>query len=35
LNVGSMPNFWSVTSLGISGISDICHAKTSRFSQKK
>jgi hypothetical protein len=25
----------SITSLGIPGISNICHAKTSRFSQRK
>jgi hypothetical protein len=35
LNAGSMPNLCSITSLGISDISDICHEKTSRFSQRK
>jgi hypothetical protein len=32
---GLKPNLCSITSLGISGISDICHTKTSRFSQRK
>jgi hypothetical protein len=32
LNTGSMPNFCSITSLGIPGISDICHANRSRFA---
>jgi hypothetical protein len=32
---GSMPNLFSITSLGIPGISDIFHAKTSRLSQRK
>jgi hypothetical protein len=32
---GLMPNLCSITSLGIPGISDICHAKTSRFSWRK
>jgi hypothetical protein len=35
LNAGSMPNLCSISSLGIPNISDICHAKTSRFSQRK
>jgi hypothetical protein len=30
-----MPNLCSITSLGISGISDICHLKRSRFSWRK
>jgi hypothetical protein len=32
---GSMPNLFSIIPLGISGISDICHVKASRFSQRK
>jgi hypothetical protein len=32
---GSMPNLCSITSLGIPDISDICHVKASRFSQRK
>jgi hypothetical protein len=32
---GSMPNLCSIISLGTPGISDICHAKTSRLSQRK
>jgi hypothetical protein len=32
---GSMPNLCSITSIGILGISDICHAKTLRLSQRK
>jgi hypothetical protein len=35
LNVGSMPNLCSITSLEIPGINDICHVKTSRFSRRK
>jgi hypothetical protein len=35
LNDGSMPNLCSITSVGISGISDIFHAKTSRLSWRK
>jgi hypothetical protein len=35
LNVGSMSNSCSITSLGIPGISDICYVKTSRFSLRK
>jgi hypothetical protein len=32
---GSMPKLCSITSLEIPGISDICHRKTSWFSQRK
>jgi hypothetical protein len=32
---GPMSNLCSITSLGIPGISDIYHVKTSRFSQRK
>jgi hypothetical protein len=35
LNDGSIPNLCLITSLGILGISDIFHAKTSRLSQRK
>jgi hypothetical protein len=35
LNAESMPNLCSITYLGILSIYDICHMKTSRFSQKK
>jgi hypothetical protein len=30
-----MSNLCSITSLGIIGISDICHVKTSKFSHRK
>jgi hypothetical protein len=32
LNAGSMTNLCSITTLGITCISDICHANTSRFA---
>jgi hypothetical protein len=32
---GSIPNLCSITTLGILSISNIFHAKTSRFSQRK
>jgi hypothetical protein len=35
LNAGSISNLCSITSLGIPGIFDICHAKTSRFFSEK
>jgi hypothetical protein len=32
---GSMSNLCSITSVGISGIYDVCHTKASRFSWRK